>query len=153
MSDSSATPWTIAPQAPLSMGFPRQEYWNGLPFPSSEDFPNPGIKSRSLELQVDSSPLSHQGRPLHPLTPQVSYWICSLELRKGLSASLMSSSHKQETEGRENICPLECTTGSCSFQSIFCTLQDCHKVCLVKAMVSLLVMYGCESWTMKKAEC
>ena len=44
MSDSFATLWTIAHQAPLSMGFPRQEYWNGLPFPSPRDLPNPGIK-------------------------------------------------------------------------------------------------------------
>ena len=43
MSDSFATPWTVACQAPLSMGFPRQEYWSGLPFPSSGDLPNPAI--------------------------------------------------------------------------------------------------------------
>ena len=44
------------------MGFPRQEYWNGLPFPSPGDLPDPGIKSASFILQVDSLPLSHQGR-------------------------------------------------------------------------------------------
>ena len=38
------TPWTIAHQAPLSMGCPRQKYWSGLPFPSPGDLPNPGIK-------------------------------------------------------------------------------------------------------------
>ena len=53
-SDSSATPWTVAHQAPLSMGFPRQEYWSGLPFPSPGDLPNPGIKLRSSALQTDS---------------------------------------------------------------------------------------------------
>ena len=42
-----ATPWTVACQAPLSMGFPRQEYWNGLPFPSPEDLPDPGIEPAS----------------------------------------------------------------------------------------------------------
>ena len=42
-SDSFATPWTVAHQAPLSTGFSRQEYWSGLPFPSPGDFPNPGI--------------------------------------------------------------------------------------------------------------
>ena len=52
------TPWTVAHQAPESMGFPRQEYWHGLPFPS------PGISSRPVSLmspawQVDSLPLSH----------------------------------------------------------------------------------------------
>ena len=42
------TPWTIARQAPLSMGFSRHEYWNGLPFPSPGDLPDPGIKPASL---------------------------------------------------------------------------------------------------------
>ena len=42
-----ATPWTVAYQAPPSMGFSRQEYWSGLPFPSPGDLPNPGIKPRS----------------------------------------------------------------------------------------------------------
>ena len=42
-----ATPWTVAYQAPLSMGFSRQEYWSGLPFPSPGDLPNPGIEPRS----------------------------------------------------------------------------------------------------------
>ena len=42
-----ATPWTITCQAPLSMGFSRQEYWNGLPFPFPEDLPDPGIESMS----------------------------------------------------------------------------------------------------------
>jgi len=42
------TPWTMAHQAPLSMGFPRQEYWSGLPFPPPGDLPDPGIKPTSL---------------------------------------------------------------------------------------------------------
>ena len=46
--------WTVARQAPPSMGFPRQEYWSGLPFPSLRDLPNPGIKPRSPTLQADS---------------------------------------------------------------------------------------------------
>ena len=41
---NSATPWTIAHQAPLSMKFSRQDYWSGLPFPSPGDLPDPGIK-------------------------------------------------------------------------------------------------------------
>ena len=44
----SATPWSVAPQAPLSMGFPRQGYWSGLPFPSPGDLPDPGIEPQSL---------------------------------------------------------------------------------------------------------
>ena len=49
-----ATPWTVAHQARLSMGFSRQEYWSGLPFPSPGDLPNPGIEPRSLALQADA---------------------------------------------------------------------------------------------------
>ena len=49
-----ATPWTVAHQAPLSMGFSRQEYWSGLPFPSPGDLPDPGIEPRSLALQADA---------------------------------------------------------------------------------------------------
>ena len=43
-------PWTVSPQAPLSMGFPRQEHWNGFPFPSLGDLPGPGIEPTSPEL-------------------------------------------------------------------------------------------------------
>ena len=49
-----ATLWTVAHQAPLSMGFSRQEYWSGLPFPSPGDLPNLGIKPRSPALQADA---------------------------------------------------------------------------------------------------
>ena len=51
---SSATPWTVAFQASLSMGFSRLEHWSGLPFPSPGDLPDPGIKPSSPALQVDS---------------------------------------------------------------------------------------------------
>ena len=58
-----ATPWTVAYQAPRSMGFSRQEYWNGLPFPSPGDLPNPGIKPRSSALQTDALPSEPLGKP------------------------------------------------------------------------------------------
>ena len=48
MSNSFVTPWTAAHQAPLSMGFPRQKYWNGLPFPPPGGLPDPGIEPVSL---------------------------------------------------------------------------------------------------------
>ena len=51
-----ATPWTVAYQAPPSMGFSRQEYGSGLPFSSPEDLPDPGIEPRSPTLQADSLP-------------------------------------------------------------------------------------------------
>ena len=59
-----ATPWTVAHQAPLSMGFSRQECWSGLPFPPPGDLPNAGIElasPASLALQTDSLLLNHQG--------------------------------------------------------------------------------------------
>ena len=54
--DDWATPWTVACQASLSMRFPRQEYWSGLPVPSPGDLPNTGIKLGSLALQAGSLP-------------------------------------------------------------------------------------------------
>ena len=54
-------PMAVAHQAPLSMGFPRQEYWSQLPFPSPGDFPDPGIETTSRALQAYSLTLSHQG--------------------------------------------------------------------------------------------
>ena len=54
MSGLFETSWTVAPQAPPSMGFFRQEHWSGLPFPSPGDLPNPGIETRSPVLQADA---------------------------------------------------------------------------------------------------
>ena len=56
-----ATPWTVACQAPVSMGFSRQDYRSGLPFPCPGDLPNLGIEPVSPALQVDSLPMSYQG--------------------------------------------------------------------------------------------
>ena len=55
------TPWTVAHQAPLSMGFSKQEYWSGLPFPPPGDPPDPEIEPVSLVLQADSLTPSHWG--------------------------------------------------------------------------------------------
>ena len=60
ISYSFVTPRTVACQAPLSMGFPRQEYWSGLPFTFPGDLSNPGIELRSPAWQADSLPLSYQ---------------------------------------------------------------------------------------------
>ena len=63
-----ATLWTVAHQAPLSMGFSRQEYWSGLPCPPPGVVPDPGIGSMSPvspALQADSLPLSHWGSPMY----------------------------------------------------------------------------------------
>ena len=58
-----AIPWTVAHQAPLSIGFSRQEYWSGLPFPSPGDLPNPGIKPRAPALQADALTSDSPGKP------------------------------------------------------------------------------------------
>ena len=65
-----ATPWMIARQAPLSMGFPREEYWSGLTFPLPWDLPEPRIEPATLVFQGDYFLLSHQGSPsqLYPST-------------------------------------------------------------------------------------
>jgi len=60
MSSVFATPWTITCQPPLSMGFPKQEYWSGLRFPFPGDLPDPSL----LHWQADSLPLSHQRSPV-----------------------------------------------------------------------------------------
>ena len=57
--------WTIAHQAPLSMGFSRQEYWCGLPFPSPGDLPDPGIEPRSPTMQADALTSAPPGKPLN----------------------------------------------------------------------------------------
>ena len=84
------TPWTVVCQAPLSMGFPMQEYWSGLLLLSPEDLPDPESKPTSLALQADSLPLCHQGCPSHCIyhlnnsfllqlwhnSTYVSIWVC-----------------------------------------------------------------------------
>ena len=62
MSDS-ATPWTVAHQAPQSMGFSRQEYWSGLPFPSPGGIPDPGIEPVSLALAGGFFTIEPPGKP------------------------------------------------------------------------------------------
>ena len=76
VSDSFATPWAAACHDPLSMGFPQQEYWSGLPFPSPwAVFPTQGLNPHLLHWQVDFLPLSHleaQSSRMLPRQPGVS---------------------------------------------------------------------------------
>ena len=65
------TPWTVARQAPLSMGFPRQEFWSGLPFPSPGELPDPGIEPESPALQAEACSV-------------VGFFVVLLGFRKGL---------------------------------------------------------------------
>ena len=85
---SSATPWTVAHQAPLSMGFSRQEYWSGLPYPSPGDLPNPGIEPSSPmspALHFTTEPL---GKPKLKARPH-NYLDFLLPLRCFIKQSLM----------------------------------------------------------------
>ena len=61
------TSWTVAQKAPLTLGFSKQEYWSGLPFPSPRNLPYPGIKPGSPALQADSLPTKLPGKPLQML--------------------------------------------------------------------------------------
>ena len=70
-----ATPWTVAYQAP-SMGFSRQEYWSGLPFPSPGDLPNPGIEPRNPALQAEALPSEPPGKPLETLN--IESWVSKM---------------------------------------------------------------------------
>ena len=65
-----ATTWAVACQAPLSMGFFREEYWSGLPCPPPGDLPNPGIKPRSPALQSNSLPSEPPGKPMLSTSPR-----------------------------------------------------------------------------------
>ena len=95
----SANPWTIARQAPPSMGFSRQEYWNGLPFPSPGDLSDPGIEPRSPALQADTLTSEPPGKPLTSLKtdlPDLAGCLCqyiSLSKEHSLSTSRVSRSH------------------------------------------------------------
>ena len=67
-----ATPWTVAYQAALSMGFSRQEYWSGFPSSSPGDLPDPGIESRTSTMQADALPSEPPGKPPEEV------WHCSI---------------------------------------------------------------------------
>ena len=64
MSDSSESPWSVARQAPRTMGFSNQEYWSGLPCPSPGDLPDPWLEPGSPALQADTLPSEPPGKPL-----------------------------------------------------------------------------------------
>ena len=83
-----STPWTVAYQDPLSMGFSRQEYWCGLPLPSPGDLPDPGIEPGSLTLGEDSLPSEPPGKPSCPTYVHFStnYTAFSLLVHRALSS-------------------------------------------------------------------
>ena len=104
---------TIARQAPLSMGFSKQEYWSGLPFPSPGDLPDPRIKPGSPALQTDSLPSEPPGRPCLAQSKvqsvMVTHGAPELELG-GLGSVLGSTLYSLHDHGQVtyNFCDLVC---------------------------------------------
>ena len=76
-----ATPWTVAYQAPPSMGFSRQEYWSGLPFPSPGYLPDPGIEPGSPAFQADALTSEPAGKPIKEISPDYSLEGMMLKLK------------------------------------------------------------------------
>ena len=79
------TPWIVAHHAPLSMGFSRQEYWSGLPFPSPGNLPDTGIKPRSPALQIHSLPTELWGNDILALHIKFTKDICTYKVSGGSS--------------------------------------------------------------------
>ena len=100
-----AIPWTIARQAPLSMGFSRQEYWSGLPCPPPGDLLDPGIKPGSPALQADSLPLSHLGSPLTVESVQFSSVVSNSVWPHGLQHARLPCT-LPTSRARSNSCPV-----------------------------------------------
>ena len=89
-------PWTVVYQASLSMGFSRQEYWSGLPFPSPGDLPDPRIEPRSPALQADALPSEPPGKPQGPLGNSIK---CKVKSRPIGKAPDAGKDRRQEEKG------------------------------------------------------
>ena len=111
------TAWTVTCQALLSMGFSRQEYWSGLPFPPPGDLSNPGIEPMSLGLlhgQVDSLPLSHLGSPICRYRNAVKPFFLTHH-KKYLQNPCSEFSHKVKSFFSKSVKYLQCTYNIVSF--------------------------------------
>ena len=89
------TPWTVAHQSPLSMGFSRQEYWSELPFPSPGALPDPGVEPRSPALQADSllvEPLKSMYRAVKNPTAMQETQVPSLDQEDPLEKGMVTHS-------------------------------------------------------------
>ena len=93
------TPWTIAHQAPLSIGFSRQEYWSGLPCPSPRDLPDPGIEPESPALQSDYLPSEPPGKPLVHQNGEPFYYFQMMLVVKNLPTFLRNVREEGLTPG------------------------------------------------------
>ena len=102
MSHSFATPWTVAHQAHLSMGFPRQEYWSGLPFSSPGDLPDPGTEPSSPALAGEFFTPEPLEKPIKGLGGKSAHrilrlmcWLCCLHAMSALDKTV---SYKMRTK-------------------------------------------------------
>ena len=110
-----ATPWTVASQAPLSMGFSRQEYWSGLPFPLPGDLPDPGIE------------------PVSPAAPALETLSLNYRTGREVQANIIYESHfsaGQIWESDEVTCP---ELHLCELLGDYTVEQAWHDFCLQKA--------------------
>ena len=158
------TLWTIVHQAPLCMGFSRQEYRSGLPFPSPGHFPNSGInhpislwgKLRHKEVWVTQATEQQDGDlwlrtlALNPTSAPLC-WGCTYSSLSQLDIiDFLSSPHVQLVSFTDIFwaCLDVCSVLVHLLVNVFCHPY----IPIVKAVFFPKVMYGCESWTMKKAE-
>ena len=132
----SATPWTVARQAPLSMGFSRQEYWSGQSFSSSGNLPNPGIKLKSPTLQADSLQSEPPGKPIpvlyiHAIVLPFRFHIWIISYSICLYIGNISFSFMAKLYPILWTCVCVCGTCSNRFSSVltFCDPMDCTMPC------------------------
>ena len=109
-----ATPWTGAHQAPLSLGFSRQEYWSGLPFPSPGELPDPGIEPRSPALQADALTSEPPGKPTLQQENRLNE-----KPRHRNEQRPFTATRKSESEVAQS-CPTLCNAMDCSLPDSSC---------------------------------
>ena len=129
------TPWAVACQAPLSMGFSRQEYWSGLPFPSPGDLPHPGIEPGSPALQADCLLSEPQQDGLHHIT----WFLQSLWPGRSLLSLSMHKSYKSyRTHSKCHLLSEAFSDGSSSTtqweEPFFCVLMSFSCTMLIAAI-------------------
>ena len=133
------------------MGFSRQEYWNGMPCPFPGDLPNPGIEPESPALQEDSLLLSLSKHIFSPLVVTLRLAVETVSDFIFLGSRITADGDCSHEIKRRLLLGRKVMTNLDNiFKSRDITLPT--KVRLVKAVVFPVVMYGCESWTVKKAE-
>ena len=146
------TQWTVACQAPMSMGFSRQEYWSGLRFPSLGHPSDPGTEpispaldqirsvAQSCPTLCDPMNRSTPGLPVHHQLPEFTQTHVHRVSDANQSSHPLSSPSPPAPNDKPRQQIKKKTDTSL-----------CQQVCLVKDMVSQVVMYGCDSWTTEKS--